>query len=153
MTAVLRRAHSHDQSPGLVPPRTSLKLIVPTEPSPAAVTDTTVHPVAVAIPLVCSAWFLLVSWVAFAGGETSLVLAVVTLIGVMFLGLVVGGGALARDMVPMPKHRRSFQEFLNGNVEIATGRVRGNEALLQIAALPVSIAIGATIIAAIAVSV
>ncbi|HML28649.1 MAG TPA: hypothetical protein PKE16_07400 [Hyphomicrobium sp.] len=40
--------------------------------------------------------------------------------------------------------RRSFRQFLRGLVEIETGLVSGHEAMLQIALLPVSVAIGAT---------
>ena len=63
------------------------------------------------------------------------------------------GAAMGRDMTPERKHNRSFQEFLEGDVDIATGRIAGREALSQIAAMPVGLTIGFTIIAMIAVSV
>lgn len=112
---------------------------------------TNIHPVAVATPLAAAAWFILVSWAAFAGGETSLILAVITFLALIFFGLLVGGAAMARDMTPDRAHRRSFREFLEGDVDIATGHVSGREALLQIAAMPVALALGSTAIALIAV--
>jgi hypothetical protein len=112
--------------------------------------DTSVHPIAVAIPLAAAAWFVVVAWAAFGGGETSLVLGVITFLVLMFFGLFVGCGAKERDMTPDRKHGRSFQEFLNGDVDIATGRIGGREALWQIATMPIALAIGFTVIAVIA---
>lgn len=117
---------------------------------PAVQADTSVHPIAVAIPVATAAWFVVVAWAAFGGGETSLVLGVITFLVLMFFGLFVGCGAKARDMTPDRKHGRSFQEFLNGDVDIATGRIGGREALWQIATMAIALAIGFTVIAVIA---
>lgn len=113
-----------------------------TAPLPAA----NVHPVAVAIPVAAFAWFVLAAWICFAGGEMSLVLAVVTFLSGMFFGLLVGGGALARSMTPEGGRQRSFREFLDGDVDIATGRITGRVALFQMAVLPVVLAVGGTIV-------
>jgi hypothetical protein len=40
---------------------------------------------------------------------------------------------------------RSFRDFLNGVVEIETGKISGREALFQIAGGPVLLAIGGTL--------
>lgn len=120
---------------------------------PVLLPATEIHPVAVAIPLAAAAWFFGVAWCAFGGGETSPVLAVVTFFCLIFFGLFVGGAALGRDMTPGRAHHRSFQAFLDGEVEIATGRITGGETLWQMAAMPVALAIGFTVIALIAVSV
>jgi hypothetical protein len=106
---------------------------------------TSVHHVAVAIPVAAFAWFVLAAWIAFAGGEMSLVLAAVTFVSVMFFGLLVGGGAVARNVTPERAHQRSFREFLDGDVDIATGRITGRVALWQIAMMPIALAVGGTI--------
>jgi hypothetical protein len=107
---------------------------------------TSVHPVATAIPVAAFAWFVLAAWIAFAGGWTSLDLAVVTFASVMFLGLFVGGGALARNVTPEQARQRSFREFLDGDVDIATGRIPGRVAFWQIVTMPIALAVGATIV-------
>ena len=112
---------------------------------------TNIHPLAVALPLAAVAWFVFVSWAAFAGGETSLILAVITFLALIFFGLLVGGAAMGRDLTPERAHRRSFRAFVEGDVDIATGHVSGREALLQIATMPVALALGSTVIALIAV--
>src|SRR5271169_1501424 len=40
-------------------------------------------------------------------------------------------------------HKRSFYEFLHGYVDIQTGRITGRQALFQIAAMPVALAVAA----------
>jgi hypothetical protein len=47
---------------------------------------TSVHPVAVAIPIAAFAWFVLAAWIGLAAGEMSLVPAVVTFLSVIFFG-------------------------------------------------------------------
>jgi hypothetical protein len=111
----------------------------------ASLPATCVHPVAIAIPVAAFAWFVLVAWIAFAGGEMSLVLAAVTFVSVMFFGLLVGGGALARNVTPERAHQRSFREFLDGDVDIATGPITGRVVLWQIAMAPIALAVGGTI--------
>ena len=106
---------------------------------------TSVHPVAVAIPIAAFAWFVLAAWIAFAGGQMSLDLAVITFVSVMFFGLLGGGGALSRDMTPERAQQRSFKEFLEGDVDIATGRITGRAAFWQIAAMPITLAFCGTV--------
>jgi hypothetical protein len=113
---------------------------------PNSLPATSVHPGAIIIALVAAGYLVIACWVTFAGGETSLVLAVVTLILVMMFGLIAGGGALARNVEPDRKSTRSFAEFIRGDVDIETGRITGHEALLQITAMPIVLAIGGTII-------
>jgi hypothetical protein len=54
-------------------------------------------------------------------------------------------------MTPERSTTRSFRAFVRGPVDTATGRITGREALLQVAALPVILSIGGTIIIALAV--
>ena len=82
----------------------------------------------------------------FGGGEASLVLAVVTLTLAMMFALLACGGALSRNAEPERRPTRTFGEFLHGDVDIETGRISGRAALLQIAAMPVILALGGTLI-------
>jgi hypothetical protein len=82
----------------------------------------------------------------FAGGEASLVLAAVTLILAVMFGLLAYCGALSRNVEPDRRSTRSFRELLNGDVDIETGRITGRAALLQIAAMPIILALGGTLI-------
>ena len=66
--------------------RSSLTVIAAARPAneAALLSATSVHPVAVAVPVAAFPWFVLAAWIAFAGGETSLVLAFVTFLTVMY---------------------------------------------------------------------
>jgi hypothetical protein len=114
--------------------------------APNSLSATCVHPGAIIIALVAAGYLVIAFWATFAGGETSLDLTVVTLILVMMFGLIAGGGALARNVEPDRKSTRSFGEFIKGDVDIETGRITGHEALLQITAMPIMLAIGGTMI-------
>ncbi|WP_245450775.1 hypothetical protein [Borborobacter arsenicus] len=118
--------------------------------SQALLPATGVHPGAIDVALGASATLLVAAWAGFAGGETSLVLVVVTVIVLAFFGCLVGGGMMGRNMTPDRRQDRSFAEFLRGDVDIETGRISGREALMQIAALPVTLAAGGIAIIAIA---
>lgn len=107
---------------------------------------TSVHPGAIAIALAAAGYFVIACWVTFGGGEASLVLAVVTLTLAVLFCLLAGGGALSRNLEPHRRSTRSFGEFFNGDVDIETGRITGRAALLQIAAMPVILALGTTLI-------
>jgi hypothetical protein len=108
--------------------------------------STSVHPLAVAVPVAAFEWLVLASWDVFGSGDTTLVLAVVTFLSIMFFGLLIGGGWYARDAAS--ERSRSFEEFLDGDVEIETGRIPGRTAMWQIATMPVALAVGGTIIIA-----
>ena len=107
---------------------------------------TSLHPAAFAAPLLAAGCLVVAFWITFAGGETSLDLAVVTLIFVMLFGLMAGCGAYARNVEPDRAATRSFDEFLHGEVDIETGPISGRVAMWQMAAMPVILAIGATAI-------
>jgi hypothetical protein len=92
------------------------------------------------------AWLILASWLAFAQGETALTLAVVTVLSLVYFGLLIGGAAVSRDMRPKRSRTRSFRAFLEGDVDTAAGTISGFEALWQVAGMAVSLAVGGTII-------
>ena len=65
------------------------------------------------------AWFLLAFWAAFWGfGYMMLALAVATLISVTMLGLLAAGGAGGRNVTQWERPWHSFQEFLDGEVQV-----------------------------------
>jgi hypothetical protein len=107
---------------------------------------TSVHPAAIGIGVAAYAWLILASWLAFAQGETALTLAVVTVLSLVYFGLLIGGAAVSRDMTPERSQTRSFRAFLEGDVDTATGTISGFEALWQVAGMAVSLAVGGTII-------
>ena len=112
---------------------------------------TSVHPAAVAVPAVAASWLVLGAWLVFGGADTATVLAMVTVVLVMYGGRMLGG-AFARNVMPDRETARSFRDFLKGRVDTATGRINGREALVEIAAMPVILALGGTVILAIAAS-
>ena len=98
---------------------------------------TNVHSGAVAAALTAYAWFIVVAWIAFGRGYAALDLVVVVLISVVLLGLLTGGAMMSRNMTPDRETTRSFAQFVNGSVDIETGRVNGRDALVQIAVMPI----------------
>jgi hypothetical protein len=58
------------------------------------------------------------------------------------------GAVVARNVEPGGTLTRNFREFINGEVDVETGRISGRVALRQIATIPVVVAIGGTLIMA-----
>jgi hypothetical protein len=110
---------------------------------------TGVHSGAVAAALAAYGWFIVAAWIAFARGYAALDLTVVVLISVALLGLLVGGAAMSRNMTPDRQTTRTFVEFINGDVDTETGRLSGRTAFVQIAVMPILLAVGGTVIAAV----
>lgn len=110
---------------------------------------TGVHPAAIATSLAAYGVFIIAAWIAFGRGYAALDLTAVVLVSVVLLGLLVGGAAVSRNMTPDRKTERSFGEFVNGPVDTATGEISGRDAFLQIAAMPILLAIGGSTMAAI----
>ena len=73
-------------------------------------------------------------------------------INLMLIGLLAGGGWYSWDMTPDRNKNRSFGAFIRGQVETATGTMTGRDALLQIAAMPVILSVGGSVIVALAVA-
>nr|WP_094975598.1 hypothetical protein [Bradyrhizobium symbiodeficiens]AWM06121.1 hypothetical protein CIT39_06410 [Bradyrhizobium symbiodeficiens] len=114
---------------------------------------TCVHPFAIAITLVGIAYIVLTFWIAFAGGETSVVLTMVTLILIMMLGLMTGCGYSSRNMEPYRAASRSFREFVEGEVDLQSGRISGRASLCQLATVTGGIALGTTSMLAVFVAI
>lgn len=93
---------------------------------------------------------MLVMWFAFGGDlETALIFAVISVFGIIYLGLLFGG-ILLSDVPPTGEAVRSFRAFINGRVAIDGGITNGRDALVQIVGLPVTIVITAIILSVIA---
>mgnify|MGYP004313848483 FL=1 len=107
-----------------------------------------VHPTAVKALIGVYGVLLLTFWAFFGGPETALTLGIITVLGVMFFGLL-GGGILLSDSIPKGERGRDFGEFLNGHVSIATGWISGREAFAQIIVLPLALLAGAVVFGAI----
>jgi hypothetical protein len=102
-----------------------------------------VHPAAVEIAVAAAIWFLAVTWLAFASGpEIDYLLVIVTLFFVIFFTLFL----LTASYSLHDKRCTSFREFLNSTVGIATGDERGRDVLIEVALVPVSLALAATLI-------
>ena len=108
------------------------------------------HPIAIAMPLIAPAAMIAAFWLTVAGIELSP--AVTTLTVMMLLGLITACGAFAHRVEPNGAGTRTFREFLNGEVDVETGRISGRVAFRQVATIPVVVAIGSTLILVCAVS-
>jgi hypothetical protein len=93
--------------------------------------------------------FIIAAWIAFSRGYAALDLTVVILISVVLLGLFAGCALMSRNMTRDRETERTFGEFIHGEVDTATGEISGRDALVQIAAMPILLAIGGSLTAVI----
>jgi hypothetical protein len=114
---------------------------------------TCVHPFAIAMALAAIGHTTLTFWIAFAGGEASVVLTIVTLILMMMLGLMTGCGYFSRNMEPLRATTRSFREFIEGDVDLQSGRITGSASLCQLATVAGGVALGTTSMLAVFVAI
>ena len=109
--------------------------------------ETGVHPVVAEIGVGAALWFLLMSWLDFArGGEIDYLLTIATLFFVIFFGLFLLTASYTLHDPRWPLRDTSFRQFLRAKVGTATGIMRGRDALIEIALVPVSLAFAATVI-------
>jgi hypothetical protein len=109
--------------------------------------ETSVHPIVVEIAVAAAIWFVAVTWLDFARGPgVDLDLAVVTLFFVIFFALFLLTATYGRDDPRWHLPATSFHAFLRARVGTATGPMRGTDVLLEIALVPVSLALAATLI-------
>jgi hypothetical protein len=115
--------------------------------SPEPLPTLGVHPIAIETAIAAALWFIAVTWLAFAHGrEIDYLLVIVTLFFVIFFALFLFTATYSRGDPRWPTRRTSFREFLSGTVSTATGDESGRDVLIEIALLPVVLAIGATLI-------
>ncbi|MEX2166574.1 MAG: hypothetical protein WD852_06085 [Methyloceanibacter sp.] len=106
-----------------------------------------VHPAVVKIAVGAAIWFLVVTWFSFAwDGETDFLLAIVILFFAIFFTLFLLTASFSAHDPRWPTRETSFSEFLKSNVGIGSSTLRGRDVLIQIALIPVALALAATLI-------
>jgi hypothetical protein len=92
-------------------------------------------------------WFVAVAWFDFSGGpEVDLNLAVVTGFFIMFFTLFLLAASMVIDDPRWKQPKARFAEFLNDQIPVDRGSLRGRDVLIQITSLPVCLAVAATLI-------
>jgi hypothetical protein len=109
-----------------------------------ALPATCIHPLAIAMALGTTTYTVLTFWIVFASGEASMVLTMVSLVLTMMLGLMTGCGYFGRNMEPNRATSRSFREFIEGDVDLQSGRTTGRASLCQLATVTGGVALGIT---------
>jgi hypothetical protein len=109
-----------------------------------------ITPVPLLIGLGAAIWFVLAMAVLFSSGIAfaDYLLAIVVGAAVVFFGLML---ILARKVTkdarwPAGRSPLPFTEFMTDNVSIETGTIAAREALVQMIALPIVLAVAATVI-------
>ena len=116
--------------------------------------QTGVHPAAIEIALGAALWFIAVTWVSFARGpEVDWDLVVVTLFFIFFFALFLLTASHGLKDPRWRQRKTNFREFLESEVGTDTGPMRGRDVLLEIAVIPVSLALAATLIGVIRIAV
>jgi len=106
-----------------------------------------VHSIVVKIALGAALWFLFVTWLFFAwGGETDFLLVIVALFFAFFLGLFLLTASYTLKDARWPVRETSLRDFLASEVGIGNGTMSGKEVVIEIALLPVVLAVAATLI-------
>jgi hypothetical protein len=109
--------------------------------------ETGIHAAVVEIAVGAALWFIVMAWLDFArDGEVDYLLVIVTLFFVIFFALFLLTASYSVHDPRWPLRDTSFREFLRAKVGTATGTMRGRDALIEIALVPVSLAFAATVI-------
>jgi hypothetical protein len=94
-------------------------------------------------------WFIAVVWIAFARGpEVDFALAIVTAFFLFFFALFLLTASYGLNDPRWNLPKTSFRDFLVGTVRTATGNMTGREVMVEIAILPLALALAATLIGA-----
>jgi len=117
-------------------------------PAPRRRRNTSVHPIAIEIGLLAMLWFIVVSWLCFAwGGGVDFDLAIITLFCAIFVTLFLSQASRAAHDQRWRLRQESFRSFLrDDNVAIDRGTMRGRDVLIEVTLIPVTLALGATLI-------
>jgi hypothetical protein len=112
-----------------------------------SVGETGIHRIVPEIAIGAALWFILMAWLDFArGGEIDYLLVIVTLFFAMFFTLFLLTASYSEHDQRWPLRDTSLREFLRSKISTATGTMRGRDALIEIALVPVSLAFAATVI-------
>ena len=102
-----------------------------------------IHPLALRLPMVAAAWFLISMAISFSDTlETGYLLAIVIGVGIIFFGLTIGLAMHASGSVGWLRSAASYRRFVRGGVDVYTGAISGRAALVQLTVLPVTLALG-----------
>jgi hypothetical protein len=106
-----------------------------------------VHPATIKIALGAAIWFLVVAWLSFAWNrETDFLLVIVILFFAFFFTLFLLTASYTLEDPRWPVRETSFGEFLQSDIGVETGTMRGRDVLIQIALIPLALAFAATLI-------
>jgi hypothetical protein len=109
--------------------------------------ETGVHPIVIKIAIGAALWFLAVTWIDFGGErETDFLLVIVILFFAFFLGLFLLTASYTLGDQRWPVQDMSLKRFLISDVGIGGETMRGRDVLIEIALLPVALALAATLI-------
>lgn len=154
--ATLPRQVDHDVSADDLIPRPMLTLVHDVDDYDAiertapGVASRGVHPGALLGLVGIYATMLTSFWTFFARDMSAgLVMTMVTVLMIVYFGLIVGG-ILAADAAMPGERQRSFREFLAGPVETLNDVVTGRQAVIQMLFLPACMAVLAAVIGIIA---
>jgi hypothetical protein len=113
----------------------------------APLPSTGVHPMVIKIALSAIAWFLAVTWISFAGTfGADIALTMVAGSFLMFLTLFLLSFSMVVGDRRWQQRKTSFSEFLKADVAIDSYTMRGRDVLINIVLLPVTLAVGGTLI-------
>jgi hypothetical protein len=91
------------------------------------------------------AWMMLAAWLAFGGSVgTDLDLTIASILCAVFLGIPFVMHRTATKSCRW--HNRNNRSFLRSGLDTATGPISGKEAWLQVALIPIALALAATLI-------
>ena len=108
---------------------------------------TGVHPFVFKLGLGAVVWFLSVAWLDFAWGRhVDFSLVVVTGFFFIFFALLVIASTLIAKDPRWSQPKVSITDFLRSDVATSTGKMRGRDALIEVALVPVALALAATLI-------
>ena len=106
-----------------------------------------VHPMVAKIAIGATVWFLAVTWLFFAWGrQIDFLLAIVILFFIFFIGLFLLAAFYSVKDPRWPVREMSFREFLSSDIRIGSGTMRGRDVAIQIATIPVALAVAGTLI-------
>ena len=96
------------------------------------------------IVIAAFAWIVVASWMAFGSEDSHLELAMASVLTLVFFALPIILRRVASARLPADRAPRG--DFMPSRVEIATGPMKGSEALLQVLLIPLALAFAATAI-------
>lgn len=109
--------------------------------------ETGVHSIVPKIAIGASVWFLLVTWFSFAwGGEIDFLLRIVILFFAFFFLLFLFTASYTLKDPRWPVRETSLREFLESEVGVGSGTMSGRDVLIEVALIPVALALAATLI-------